>query len=222
MIEQIHVTECDSTQDLLKEQLNQKPGSRLLISCDHQRKGRGRGTNSWESLPESLCFSINLAPHSMMSLTSLEVSVLLVKFFENLKVPLKLKWPNDLWNSEDQKCGGVLLQGTQGEMLTGVGLNLVSHSSEFGGVYPKGEFQKKDWALKIATHILENRYQDPEKLRADWWAFCGHKNALVSIRENGEVSEGIFKGVGQYGEALLENSGKVVPHYNGTLRIKDR
>lgn len=70
MIKQIHVDECDSTQDLLKEQLNKESSEEtILISCENQTSGRGRGENVWKAMPGTLCFSLNIQPHAVMSFT---------------------------------------------------------------------------------------------------------------------------------------------------------
>ena len=60
MIEHIHINECDSTQEHLKEQLNNQTGAEhIVVSCENQISGRGRGNNSWKTMPGTLCFSMN-------------------------------------------------------------------------------------------------------------------------------------------------------------------
>lgn len=219
MIKQIHVDVCDSTQDLLKEQTN-AGNEILLVSTNKQVHGRGRGSNTWEDLPGSLCFSLTIEPHKTLSMTALEISVLVARFFEYEGCKLGLKWPNDLWDSRRMKCGGILVQGSGKNLIAGVGLNLFSDHPEFGGVYRESFFfDKKSWSLRIAEFITTHRYTDSEVLKRDWEFRCQHMGAHVSISEGSETVEGIFLGLGPSGEAFLNTAEGKKAFFNGTLRI---
>lgn len=222
MIKQIHLSKCDSTQDVLKEQLSDSTIEGILVSTDHQVKGRGRGTHSWESLPGSLCFSLSLHPHPVTSLSSLEVSLIVRDYFETKGVELLLKWPNDLWTKDKKKCGGILLQGSKNLYMAGIGLNLFSGDSEFGGIFLEEEaFDKKNLAREIAEFILSHRIESREGLQKRWLAVCGHSDAHVRIIEGESVSEGLFKGIGEHGEAVLETASGLESFFNGSLRLGD-
>ncbi|MFL5783338.1 MAG: biotin--[acetyl-CoA-carboxylase] ligase [Bacteriovoracaceae bacterium] len=219
MIKHIHVDVCDSTQDLLKEQTT-SAGETLLISTNKQSKGRGRGTNVWQDLPGSLCFSLTVRPHKIMSFTALEISLLIARFFEFEGCKLGLKWPNDLWDSRGMKCGGVLVQGSNQDFYAGIGLNLFSDHADFGGIYRESfTFDKKSWSYRISEFIIAHRYEDTDVLRKDWELRCAHMLAFVSITEGTEKWEGIFTGLGANGEAVLENAEGKKSIYNGTLRV---
>ncbi|HLT22896.1 MAG TPA: hypothetical protein VKZ84_05620, partial [Bacteriovoracaceae bacterium] len=133
MIRHIHLEHCDSTQDVLKEQLSLGGGENLLISCDLQTSGRGRGDHSWTPMPGSLYMSFTVAPSIVPSFTALELSVLVADFFDGSK--LTLKWPNDIYNHHFKKCAGILIQQSQNQMLAGIGINLFSSVEHFGGVF---------------------------------------------------------------------------------------
>jgi BirA family biotin operon repressor/biotin-[acetyl-CoA-carboxylase] ligase len=219
MIRHVHVNDCDSTQDLLKEQLNQNTSESVLVSCENQISGRGRGENVWKAMPGSLCLSLNIKPHVVMSYTALELSVIVAKYFESKAKNLKLKWPNDLWDEHGKKCGGILIQGSQNQLLAGIGINLFSHDEIFGGVFSGAfEIDKKVWSRELAEYILANRYSSTEELRKDWLKRCGHLNELVRVTEAGQVFEGMFQGIGEHGEALVCTDAQINHIYNGTLR----
>lgn len=223
MIKHIHVKECHSTQELLKEQLSQFADTHeILVSCDHQLKGRGRGNRSWESLPSSLCFSFTLDPHPTPSFTAIELSVLVARFFEGSI--LTLKWPNDIWNKQHKKCCGILVQNYNGLMLAGVGLNLYSNHPQYGGVYDSDfEFDKNSWSLQIAQFILNNRYKTVQDLQKDWEDRCKHIGQRVAIIEGETEVVGIFRGLGVHGEAVLDTKERERHVYNGSLvLIPDR
>jgi BirA family biotin operon repressor/biotin-[acetyl-CoA-carboxylase] ligase len=224
MIKHVHVNECDSTQDLLKEQLNnQDAPAQILVSCENQISGRGRGENKWTTMPGTICLSLNIKPHREMSYTALEISVLVAKFFEQKGKHLKLKWPNDLWDENSKKCGGILVQGTSNTMLAGIGLNLFSSDDEFGSLYETSfEIDKKQWAAEIGEYIITHRIADTNDLRREWLERCGHLNQMVKITESSESFEGIFQGLGEHGEALVCTDGQISRIYNGSLRISSQ
>lgn len=217
----IHVIDCDSTQDILKEQLMAETSPvQFLVSCENQNQGRGRGENIWKAMPGTLCFSFNLEPHPVMSYTALEISVLVARFFETKGQVVKLKWPNDLWDTQGKKCAGILVQGSNNLFMAGIGLNLFSNDKNFGGVYEDAfEIDKKTWSNEIADYILANRYKDIRPLQKDWLERCGHLNQMVKVTEGSDVVEGIFQGIGDHGEALVCRDTKTVRIYNGSLRM---
>lgn len=217
MIKHIHVKECNSTQDLLKEQLSQFKDTReILVSCDNQLMGRGRGNHVWESLPGSLCFSLTVGPHPVPSFTAIELSVLVARFFEGSI--LSLKWPNDIWNRQHKKCCGILVQNFQNFMIAGIGLNLYSDHSEYGGIYDSSfGFDKNSWSLQVAKFILENRYKSDHELKLDWEKRCCHLGENVIITEGDTEVRGIFRGLGVHGEAILNTAEGERHIYNGSL-----
>lgn len=219
MIKQIHVTECDSTQDLIKEQMALHPEvEQLLVSCEDQLHGRGRNDHLWTTLPGSLCFSMTINPHPVPSFTALEMSVLVAKFFEGSK--LSLKWPNDLWNFQKKKCCGILVQSFQGKMVAGIGVNLFSSHPDFGGVYDSDfSFNKRSWAREMASFIYAHRYISADELRLDWEQRCAHMCEFVTISEGTEVTQGYFQGLGTYGEAILKTKEGERRLFNGSLRL---
>ena len=221
MIKHIHLNECDSTQEVLKEQLNNSPVSEcIVVSCETQNAGRGRGNNKWTSMPGTVCFSMNIEPHIVPSYTALEVSVILAKFFETKGKKIALKWPNDILNENRKKCAGVLIQGNQNYLITGVGINLFSKHEEFGAVFSSLiNPDKRVWSGEMAEYINNNRYQNVEFLRQDWLTRCGHLNQMVQISEGAEVYEGVFQGIGLHGEAEVCIDGSIKHIFNGSLKI---
>jgi BirA family biotin operon repressor/biotin-[acetyl-CoA-carboxylase] ligase len=220
MIRQIHINECHSTQDVLKEQLKVSPSDSLLVSCENQISGRGRGENQWVSMPGSLCFSLNLSPHPVVSFTAIEIAVILTDFFKKKGIELKLKWPNDLWTYDQKKCGGILVQGTQEQFMAGIGLNIYSHDDIFGGIYEdERPLNKKDLAFEIAHFLQSNRIPTSEEVKVKWTKCCGHNLKRVQISEGSETTEGTFLGLGSFGEAIISTLEGDKSIFNGSLRL---
>jgi biotin-[acetyl-CoA-carboxylase] ligase BirA-like protein len=223
LIKQIHLNQCDSTQDVLKEQLMKDPHTEgMIISCEHQLAGRGRGNNQWMSMPGTLCFSMNLKPHPILSFTAMEMAVIISHFFSLKGKELSLKWPNDLWDSQRKKCGGLLIQVHQEILLTGIGLNLFSEDKDFGGILDfdaEKIINKEMWSKEIGEFIVNNRIKDTPLLKTLWRQRCGHLNERVSIRDGEQEVQGIFQDIGEYGEALILTQDGVNKIYNGSLRF---
>lgn len=155
-----------------------------------------------------------------MSFTAIEIAVILTDFFLQKKIDLKLKWPNDLWTLDKKKCGGILIQGSQHQFLAGIGLNIHSTDPNFGGIFEKPSvFEKKELALEISNFIQENRISQVEELRQKWLSRCGHNLEKVKIIEDRIVTEGIFLGLGNFGEALISTPEGLKSVFNGSLRL---
>lgn len=216
----VHVDRCDSTQDLLKEQLTLSPNDELTVSCEFQIHGRGRGEKQWADSSGTICFSINVTPHVVPSFTALEISLIVARFFEEKGQIIKLKWPNDLMNAELKKCGGVLIQTSGSNLLTGIGVNLYYPGEDFGGVYETAfALEKKSWVRELSAFIRSHRYGNTQELVKDWTGRCFHIEKAVKITEADQETNGIFKGLGGYGEALIDTDQGLKHIYNGTLRL---
>lgn len=216
----IHVERCDSTQDILKEQLAHIATDELTVSCEHQTRGHGRGNNIWHDSPGTLCFSMTVKPHQQVTYTALEISLLIQQFFALKGKEVKVKWPNDLITIGEKKCGGVLVQNSGSHYYAGIGLNLFQNDHSYGDIYDVNiPFEKKVWAKDISHFIRQNRYNDTEILAQDWTKSCFHLNRKVKIIESDQETVGLFIGLGPFGEALLENAQGIHHLYNGSLRL---
>lgn len=107
-------------------------GKKLGVYTFHQTAGRGQGKNSWESAPgKNLALSILLYPTETSNLVLWNKAVTLGvrAAIENLlKVPVYIKWPNDIYVF-NKKIAGLLLESAQhaqhGKTFSaGIGLNV--------------------------------------------------------------------------------------------------
>ena len=216
----IYVDACESTQDLIKEQLKQNSFDELTVCCEHQTNGHGRGNSIWEDSPGTLCFSMTVKPHIKFTFTALEISLLIRNFFSIKGREIKVKWPNDLITQDVKKCGGVLVQNFEAFYLAGIGLNLFQNGDTYGGFYETSfPIAKKEWAKELSDFIRANRYESTENLTRDWQKSCSHLNREVRIFEGVLETCGVFTGLGPYGEAVLENSQGIHHIFNGSLRL---
>lgn len=207
-ITHFHLNECHSTQAILKEKLSHKKN--LLVSTDFQTNGVGRQGKSWLSSDQALAMSFTLKPNETLSLTSLEVGVLVCKYFRDY--PISLKWPNDLMIHK-HKIGGILCQNIQNTILVGLGLNLYHNSMK--KLYIENSFFKasslskerldislKELSLDIYQFILNHRLTSSEVI-SDWQKKCEHLFLNVSLYDEQKETHGIFTGIASNGEAII-------------------
>ena len=124
--------ECESTSTLLASRLATAP-SGTVITCEHQRAGRGRRGQHWKSglaagLTFSLLWRFGGGPTALSGL-SLAVAVTVAKALERRGLAgIGLKWPNDLFY-RGRKFGGILIEVSgsaqgPGTAIIGIGLNV--------------------------------------------------------------------------------------------------
>ncbi len=236
---QIHFKECSSTQDYLKRHWKslkaQNPNENdFVVSTSAQPKGVGRRGNTWIHFKNNLAFSFNLGPNTEITLTSLEIGVLISLYFQQyFNTKLYLKWPNDLINQKKEKVGGILCQLLKPNIIiAGCGLNLYLEETEKENYNYKvkpgpilsqrpqiSEFNKI-WPLQIVEFIQQNRLHQ-EGIQEKWNDLCIHLNQKVKIGDQSDCKEGIFRGLGPQGEALLEEGGTLTQVISGPLFFVD-
>lgn len=232
---QQHFKSIGSTQVYLKENLEQLKliENDILISCSEQTSGIGRKGNTWDTYPNSLTMSFTLRPNQVPSLTPIEVGLLAISFFKKkFHTDLTLKWPNDLLTINGKKCGGILCQYIDSStVIVGLGVNLGKLDS-YESNYPHGlgnvdqtlelkPFDQEQISKELYQNFLESRYSDPEILKKDFIKHCYHMNMSVFIYENEKDFIGIFRGIGNSGEALVEIDSTIHPFYSSSLTILD-
>ena len=137
------VAEIDSTNSELMRRARAGQCAPVLLVAERQSAGRGRLGRPWHSavnpgVGASLTFSLGLplAPADWSGL-SLAVGLSVAESLDPAhRVPVSLKWPNDLWVN-DCKLGGILIEtalpsvaGALRYLVIGIGLNIGERASE--------------------------------------------------------------------------------------------
>ncbi|TNE98185.1 MAG: biotin--[acetyl-CoA-carboxylase] ligase [Deltaproteobacteria bacterium] len=226
----VHLESTDSTQTYLKQNLEalRTIEQNVLVSTSKQMAGYGRSDNEWEFLENALAFSFTLEPNEELTLTSLEIGVLLTKFFKSYdNLELLLKWPNDLLSPEQAKVGGILCTYKDPKtILVGVGINVGKMSIDKNKFpYPVASLSE-DLILKeedymempraIYDYILANRIRK-NALKEQWDKVCIHLHQKVRIVDGANETKGIFRGIDHDGSALLDVDGKMTKVITGSL-----
>ena len=228
----IHLDSCDSTQKYLIEMIKENKiiDEEILISCDTQTAGIGQKQNTWDSYEYSVCISGIIKPNQVLTLTPLEVGVIVSSYFKReFDIELKLKWPNDILNLKGEKVGGVIINKSgEGPLIVGVGLNLMlsnqdivqSYDYKVGYIFEeeKNPLIKKDIALDLYKAITNLRL-NPNQTKQSWNSLCIHLDKDVSVKDNFKSYIGLFVGIGENGQALIKDEDQTHELYSGTLRI---
>lgn len=129
----VWLEEVESTNDEMRR-LPTENGQRIsVVVADFQFKGRGQGTNTWESeRGKNLLFSIKIRPVMVpvrcQFLLSMAGGLAIKDALDAYTAGITLKWPNDVyWN--DRKICGTLIEitlsaGRIKDCIFGIGLNV--------------------------------------------------------------------------------------------------
>lgn len=127
----IHLDSIDSTNDYLKKIGNDVQEGTVVIS-EEQTKGKGRLGRSWQSKSkEGIWMSIILKPEIVpykAPFITLIAGAAIVKALNNLQVPAKIKWPNDIIIN-NKKLSGILTELSAeiervNYVVVGIGMNV--------------------------------------------------------------------------------------------------
>lgn len=217
-----------STQNHLltkREQLLEAWGKQtIIVQTEHQTQGVGRGQNRWQYCGKSLFFSFQI-PHKNISfphqLISLNTAVLIRNFFySQYQKEIFLKWPNDLFDSQKRKCGGILIHSVANTFIIGIGINLHVQKKRTLNLNPGSLFCHHQ---NLNTHVLcsslvkdlvKKLSSSHHNICEDWSKYCFHFNQAVTIKGSKEYS-GFFKGITSDGAAIIDDK----HFYNGSLII---
>jgi len=206
-----------------------------------QVAGRGRGSNVWVSPPGSLMFS-TVIRHPMA--LNQKAPVTFVQYLAALaivegiktygvgyeKVPVKLKWPNDVYaldpqnesdNGQYVKIGGILVNsiwaGGDYTLVVGIGINVSNAAPTTGlNILAKGKrlepFQGEKLLAKILT-CLETIYAKfckegwSRDLEIDYYKSWLHGDQIVTLEAEGGVKAKIKGITRDFGMLLAEELG---------------
>lgn len=233
--------ETDSTNSFIKLNHDKlKKDYPLAVFAESQLSGRGREDRKWYSLKnKGIYCSIGIDIKSIKNLNflSLAVGVAISEFLTSItEVQYTIKWPNDIL-FKNKKIAGILIENiiidTKISSVIGIGLNVNNDLNDF-----PDELKNRATSLKLITENLQNI----KKIKADLikfvfkWLNILENNEIQTILEkfhnlsknlinkkikfhyNGKMIDGIYKGIGENGEIILEDSNKnIMTFFSGEI-----
>jgi BirA family biotin operon repressor/biotin-[acetyl-CoA-carboxylase] ligase len=232
-----------STNDLALEAARSGAESGSVFLADYQMQGRGRRGKTWLAAPaQNLLFSILLRPPGSAPLVAALTLAVGLGVRDALapssRVPLSVKWPNDVL-AGDRKLAGILCEGLfEGQRLAavviGIGINV------YGGELPPELASSSTCLEALTTPGAARGLLEREEILADVLAsvearvttclergfggvlseFSAH-DALAGQRVEVSGSSpivGTARGIDSDGRLLVESDGIIVPVLSGTVR----
>ena len=217
-----------STNDEAKKYPAASHGHTILTY--NQIKGRGRRNNKWFSTPnKSLTFTIMLEKMKInnQNILSLLTSVVIVNTLKKkLKVNCKIKWPNDIILN-NKKIGGILIESNTNFQIIGIGLNVNQAKDDFNREISKTgsslyyETKTKINLEKLLAQIISEFEivikEKKKNILKLWLDNCHHINHKIKFNTNNEIISGIFEGINQEGEAIININGKISTFSSGIV-----
>lgn len=118
--------EMDSTNARAKKLAENGTGDGTVVLCEVQTAGRGRLSRIWLAKPgEDLTFSVvlRISDTAMAPYYSFCAALALQWSLEKMKLPVRLKWPNDVL-LDGKKTAGILCELVGDRVIIGIGLNV--------------------------------------------------------------------------------------------------
>ena len=221
--------------DWIKKQSNLTNG--LLITADHQTKGRGRLERKWLSKPESsLLFSFYLKISKNENIKSISSLPLVIGLAiaqclqKEYNLQAKIKWPNDiLINSK--KLSGILCQSIMSKNINsiiGIGMNINQKLEDFSEEIKNiatsifietSQVHERLIVLKKLLNFIEDyyfRYRDLSfaNIKTEILDNLTYLNEKIKIQDK----EGILVDISENGALLIKNDkNKLIEIYSGDV-----
>lgn len=211
----------NSTNDTALEYSSSADGC-YVIRADEQTAGRGRRGRVWQGLKGNLFFSL-LLKFATEKLGEL-VIISAVSLYQSIKqikpqADVLLKWPNDVLLN-GAKVSGILLEKAAGDyMVVGIGVNIEQSPRGEDMLYPATSLKEAkinvtgDDFLALYLRTFSNNInvlntEGFESLRRFWNDNAKAVGDEIVVRQEKKDLQGIFRGIDEKANLLLEKDGK--------------
>lgn len=217
----------------------------LLVICDRQSQGRGRGTNQWWSADGAITFSIaiskddlNYSPEqiSMIPLvTGYAIAETLANYLDDKLV--QIKWPNDVYFQGKKICGILSESANQNQNIV-IGCGINANNSMLGAPKEVREnsvslvdvFQSPIETNELLSAFCQSILNSIGDLKSDAndtinqiRQRCFLTRKLVTIQSGQETFTGLCHGIDDQGCLIIENESDVKSFIAGSiLKVSNR
>lgn len=234
----------DSTNSFILRRFSQQAGHGEVCLAEMQVSGRGRRGRQWvASLGQGLCVSLGwrFEPSaSHLEGLSLAIGVEVAKMLEEMGVPVRLKWPNDLLVERSDgvlcKLGGVLVElrgDVNGpcEVVAGLGLNVhevptletlpqpVASIAEYAGHASRNEVAA-NLISRLLTMFERFEREGFTPWRQDWNSYHAYRDMDIDIVQGVQQWQGRALDVDDNGNLEVMRDGQVQKLSGGEISIR--
>jgi len=230
--------DIDSTNNEAKRLVQTGVSDSLIIWAKEQTAGRGRYGREWASIDGNLYMSImipiscSLANAAQLSfVTGLAVHEVITSLAKkhNVKIPIHLKWPNDIF-IDDNKIGGILLESithvSQPWIIIGVGLNIDWAPSDIDNTSSLKKYGiniSAGHALDMIVNAFEyynNLWQlyGFDNIRESWIKHAYRLGQVVTVSDTNKRISGVFESIDKTGAMRIKlASGEICVMSHGEM-----
>lgn len=234
--------ELPSTNDYCKDLVRQGAEHGTVVIAKKQTLGHGRMQRGWESPLGGLWLSVILKPRLSLgeaAKLTLSTGVALGETLRQLyNIPVGIKWPNDLV-VEGKKIAGILGEvvgewNTVQTLILGIGINgnfpRSILSSDLAAVTLQ-DILKSDVDLnRLAGKLLQQLEKEVNSLEAGdnqgllkrWSGLALGIGEEVLVKRGNQEYRGIFKGIQENGEMILEIDGQEISFSSGEVSLRSK
>ena len=177
---------------------HKRPPEGTIISAKQQTAGMGHGANKWESKPgKNLTISIVLYPDFLKAneqfLLPMAISLGIKDFLEQFIDNIYIKWPNDIYVSDDKIAGILIENSISGNSfdycIAGIGININQEKFTPNAVNPvsliqiTGRKHSLNDTLNLLCRQLDFRYNQLKDIRKRQNIKANYLNSLYHYRE---------------------------------------
>ena len=128
-----YYSEVGSTNSIARKMILEKNKFGFVVTSKVQTGGYGRRKNYWESPKGGLWCSIVIKPDikvQSLGIVPILTALGVAQALQTFGIETKLKWPNDiLYSQNNKKLGGILVEGKVSKrsleyLIIGIGLNI--------------------------------------------------------------------------------------------------
>lgn len=204
-----------------------------IVRTNYQTAGRGQKGNKWDSQDGmNLLISILLYPTMInpvdQFLISMALSLGICDFLKTYTHDYSIKWPNDIYISNDKIAGILIENSIMGDKITstiaGIGLNINQRTFQSSVPNPVSlnMITGRDFDLLVCFNKLiselDKRYkqllsENYSQTKEDYISKLYLKDKWHSYRDKNGVFRGCIRSVSDHGNLQIENSkGRIVDY----------
>lgn len=211
-----------STNDVIKEYCHES-GRRIAVIAELQTAGRGRRGRSWISRSGNLFFSLALEfdcrqTGKLVLLCGLSLLQTVKKL--NPAADAILKWPNDVLLNGGKVSGMLLEKGEGNYIICGIGVNVGVNPQVENAIYQVTSLAEagiNTTPQEVMSLYLKFFSQNLSllqtgkfaALREEWLKNAKSLNGEITVRTEKGTLTGIFRGLDENAELLLETAGEI-------------
>jgi BirA family biotin operon repressor/biotin-[acetyl-CoA-carboxylase] ligase len=236
-----YYSDLGSTNSIARNLISEKQELGFVVISEVQTGGYGQREKFWESPRGGLWCSLGIKPEFRilcLGLVPMLTALSVARALEIYKVKTKLKWPNDILNSSNnKKIGGILVEGkvTQHSLkylIIGIGLNINNTLDQYSPVLRneisttfeilKEKIPLKDLLIEIIKQLEYRlniiREGGELKILSEWKKWDNILEQNVKIISNNREYHGIARDISKDGQLILElEDGRTITFSSGHL-----